>query len=103
MNGYNKPDKFYQRKYLGLIRFQNGIVKVNANYGCFATANSFEKLPDNIRNELRVCQILEPDLKRITSALLASHGLGQGLSNVENLSTMLCDFLNQISLLVIYI
>ena len=90
----------YQRKYLGLIRFQNRIVKINANYGCFATASSFLKLPENIKNELRVCQILEPDLKLIAVALLSSYGLNQGLTTVNVLARKLVDFLSQISLLV---
>lgn len=47
--GANHPDLYYQRRWLGVIRFQGKIVKVNANYGCFMTAHSYEKLPENLK------------------------------------------------------
>jgi hypothetical protein len=45
----SKFDDHYQRNWLGFIRFKGSVVKVNANYGCFATIKSFEKIPENLR------------------------------------------------------
>jgi hypothetical protein len=49
---HDKFDEHYQRHWLGFIRFQGRIIKVNANYGCFITLRSYEKLPENLRVSL---------------------------------------------------
>lgn len=47
--GKTKHEEHYKRKWLGHIRFHGSLFKVNANYGCFITINSYEKLPENLR------------------------------------------------------
>lgn len=51
---------------------------------------------------MRVCRIIEPDLKQITVSLLTSFGLSQGLTNVDVLAKKLIEFLTQLPSIVIF-
>ena len=94
------PDYYYQQKYHGFIKYYGEIVKVNKYFGCFFTLNSIDSahLPENLKNNLRVCCLIEPDLKRITSALVASSGLTKGINKSDELATKLVDFLEFINI-----
>lgn len=84
------------------------IVRINPNLACFITSNSYKKLPENLKvlrkfflksstfyfqSCIRTVRIIEPDLKQITIGLLTSHGMNQGLTNVEVLAKKILDFL----------
>ena len=47
--GQNRPDSFYQRKYLGYVKFQGRLIRASINYACFFTAKSIESLPENLK------------------------------------------------------
>jgi hypothetical protein len=101
-NRSTKPDLYYQRKWLGYIRYQGRIIKVNANYGCFMSTSSFEKLPENLKSNTRTISIIEPDMKHVVIALLTSYGLNQGFTTVEVIASRLLDFLTQLPSVVSY-
>lgn len=52
------------------------------------------------QNNLRVCQIIQPDLKHIIVGLLSCYGLNQGLTSIEIIANKLIDFLDQLPLIV---
>lgn len=47
--GQNRPDSFYQRKYIGYVKFQGRLIRASINYACFFTAQSIESLPENLK------------------------------------------------------
>ena len=99
--GANKPpDAYHQKQWLGYVRFQGQIVRVSKNYGIFLTANSVDSLPENLKSNLRVCCIIEPDFKRVIVALLTCNGLIQGFTNAEEIAYKLIEFLNQLPVIV---
>ena len=49
---------------------------------------------------MRVCCLIEPDVKRIASALIASSGLVKGTNKSEELAAKLVDFLDQLQSIV---
>jgi hypothetical protein len=119
-----KPEMYYERKWLGHIRFQGRIVKISSNFGCFITSNSYESLPKTLKvtnarrillclkilnNKLpekdatRINRIIKPDLKYITSAFLNYYGFAghsQGSSKLDLIAEKLISFLEQLALMV---
>jgi len=75
-------------------------VRVSKNYGVFLTAHSLDKLPENLKSNLRVCCIVEPDFKRVIVALLTANGLIQGFTNAEEIAYKLVEFLDQLPIIV---
>ena len=53
-----------------------------------------------LKNNLRVCCIVEPNFKQIIAALLTSNGLVQGFTNADEVAVKLIEFLNQLPLVV---
>lgn len=98
--GPTKLDSYYKQTWMCYVRFQGQIVRISRNYGVFLTAHSVSSLPENLKTNLRVCCLVEPDFKRIIVALLTCHGLIQGFTNADEIAYRLMEFLNQLPVIV---